>query len=173
MSGLELLPALALAGSAVSAGVGLYGASVQADAQREAGENEQRAREMQAQAEERQGNEVQAASQREAEQRAQKARVLLSRQQAVAAASGGGASDPTVLKLMGDTAAEGEYQSLSALYEGKAKAAGLEDDAALQRWRGRQARTAGYTNANATMLSGVSGFARAASSGISDFRKRA
>lgn len=114
----------------------------------------------QAAAAERQASEERAASQREAMVRAKEARLMMSRQQAVAAASGGGATDPTVLDIMGDTAQQGEFNTQSALYEGEARGRGLEDQAAISRMQARQAKLAGFIGAGSTMLSGVSEFSK-------------
>lgn len=111
-------------------------------------------------ASERRASEEKAAAQRQAIQRRREASVVLSRQQAVAAASGGTATDPTVLDLMGDTAAEGQYQVNTALYEGDTKAAGLLDQASIDRARARQARFAGFINAGSTMLNGLGGMSK-------------
>lgn len=60
-----------------------------------------------------------------------------------AAASGGGATDPTVINLESGVAGRGEYNVLSELYSGEEKARGLENQAALNRYMGTQYRTAG------------------------------
>lgn len=147
MTGLET--ALAIGGSLLSA-VGSVAGGIskknEADAQADAAE--------------RQAGEAQAVSQREAIQRSKEAKLLISRQQAVAAASGGGAADPTVLKLMGDTAKQGQFNVASALYEGDATAAGLQDSAALSRWQGHQEKFAGFIDAGSTVLNGLGGFAK-------------
>lgn len=140
-----LKTALLLGGAALSAGGAIAEGASQANALNAT-----------AKAEERRANEEKAAAQRVAIQRQREARVLLSRQQAVAAASGGTATDPTVLDLVGDTAAEGDYQKDTALYEGNVRAAGLLDQAAIDRARARQARFAGFINAGSTMLNGLS-----------------
>ena len=79
-----------------------------------------------------------------------------------AAASGAGASDPTVNKLARDIAEEGELRSAMALYEGEARAGGLRGAASLSRFRGGQALKAGKTkrraytgSAAATLLGGA------------------
>lgn len=102
-----------------------------------------------------------AAAQREAIRRAREARLLISRQRAVASASGGSATDPTVLDLMGEAAAEGAYQKAVALFEGEARARGLENQAAIRRQRGRQAMFAGFVNAGSQILTGISNYRRA------------
>lgn len=140
-----LKTALLLGGAALGAGGAIAEGTSQANAlNAEAAAMDKRA------------NEEKAAAQREAIQRRRQASVLLSRQQAVAASSGGTATDPTVLDVMGDTAAEGQYQSDVALYQGDVAAAGLQDQAAINRARARQARLAGFINAGSTMLNGFS-----------------
>ncbi len=156
MTGLEfILPAIGAVGSAV-------GTVVSAGAAEEQGKAAQQAAEMQAMARERQAREREAAAGREAASQERKTNAVLSRQQAVAAASGGGATDPTVLDLMGDTAAQGAYNSASALYEGFAAGRSLDEQAAIDRFRGQQARRAGQISSMGTLLSGVSNFASAA-----------
>ena len=139
--------------------VGLIGTGLSAVGSIAAGNAQNEALQAQAAAEERKGNEARAATQREAIQRAKEARLALSRQQAVASASGAGATDPTVLKLMGDVGKQGQYNVASTLYEGEAIQAGMQDQAAISRMRGRQARLAGFIGAGTTMLNGLSGFA--------------
>jgi hypothetical protein len=150
MSGLETIGLIAgLAGTAVSA----VGAIQQGEAAQEAAN-------AQAAAAERRAGEERAAATRDAARKAQQTALLLSRQQALAAASGGGATDSTVLGLMGDVAKEGRYQQDISIYQGDSKATNLEDEAALQRWKGQQARTAGYINAGSSVLNGVSSFSK-------------
>lgn len=153
MAGLETLALVA------SAGAGLAGTVASARAQKEQGEAAQRASEMEAAAREREAREREAASQREAISQQKKTDLALSRQQAVAAGSGAGATDATVLDLMGDVAAAGEYNERSALYEGTASARGLDEAADLARFKGEQARKAGKVQSQATILSGLSSFA--------------
>src|SRR3546814_19253939 len=62
---------------------------------------------------------------------------------ASAAASGAGASDPTILDLQGDIAAEGEYRALTALYQGEERARSMETQARLRPLEGAQVAKAG------------------------------
>ena len=64
-------------------------------------------------------------SQREAQEIDREGRIQASRALAVAAASGGGASDPTVMNIMGDLAGGTDYLKSVALYEGKERASDL------------------------------------------------
>lgn len=102
-----------------------------------------------------------------------------SRALALSAASGGGAMDPTVIKIMGDIVAEGDYRSRLAGYEGELNAQGLESRAVVARYQGEQARIAGnvarksanmtalstiFSSAGKAMMGGYGGGAGAASS---------
>lgn len=71
---------------------------------------------------------VQASAQREAIDIDREAQLRASRALAVAASSGGGASDPTVINLIAQNASEGAYRKAVALYEGgeQARAMNLE-----------------------------------------------
>lgn len=96
-----------------------------------------------------------ASSQREAQQNRNEADLANSRAQALAASSGGGAGmdAPTIVKLMGDTAGQGELNARTTLYGGMERAAGLRDSAKGRRAAGK-----------ASFLGSVmSGFGQAAS----------
>ena len=97
-----------------------------------------------------------AAGQREALEQKRQANLAMSRAQAVAAASGGGAADPTVINVIGDIAAEGEYNARVADYSGRERARNTQLQAAAERAKGGAAETAGYINAAGTLLSGFS-----------------
>jgi hypothetical protein len=137
--------------------IGLLGTGLSAVGSIVAGSQQAAMAEAQAAAAERQASEERAASQREAIQRSKEARLVMSRQQAVAAASGGGATDSTVLNLMGDTASQGWFNQASAVYEGESRGRALEDQAAISRWEGKQAKMASFISAGSTVLSGISG----------------
>ena len=66
--------------------------------------------------------------------------MVQSRALAVAAASGGGASDPGVVTLMANTAAEGAYRKALALYNGQDKARSLEMEADSVAYEGKVAK---------------------------------
>lgn len=70
---------------------------------------------------EREGNLAVAASQREALEERRQADLAASRALAVAASSGGGVSDPTMVDILSRTKGEGAYRARVALYEGQAK----------------------------------------------------
>lgn len=98
--------------------------------------------------------ESRAASQRQAFERRRAAKLTLSSLQARAAAEGGDASNPGIIKLGGDIASRGEYQALSELYLGENRARGLTDEATASRISGSAARTGSYFSAAGTLASG-------------------
>src|ERR1700749_4508237 len=71
-----------------------------------------------AQQQEAQGKEAFASSQRDADQKRKEAEIVNSRAQALAAASGGGADDPTIVQLMTQTTGQGEYNAQADLFKG-------------------------------------------------------
>lgn len=73
--------------------------------------------------------ESRASSQRQALEVGRKTQLVQSQLQARAAASGGGAADPTILNLGGNIAGRGEYEALTDLYTGENRARGLQDQA--------------------------------------------
>lgn len=97
-----------------------------------------------------------ASSQRTAAEQKRQARIIQSRALAVAAASGGGASDPTVINILSRLEGEGEYRSLVALYEGEESARSKEAQAIARRKEAKNVKRAGYISAASTVLSGAS-----------------
>jgi hypothetical protein len=88
-----------------------------------------------------------ATSQYAAENEADRAQLIASRALALAAASGGGASDPGVVSIMAKTAQEGAYRQQVALYEGESRAQAMELAADTRRYEGKVARNNGILNA--------------------------
>lgn len=94
----------------------------------------------------------------------------ISRAVAVAAGSGGGASDPTVMKIIGDLASEGKTNALSALYEGESSQVAYENEILANKYNSK-VNTAGYNYkakanrmanwdaAGGSLLSGIATFA--------------
>jgi hypothetical protein len=96
-----------------------------------------------------------ASSQRQAEQKSKEANLIMSRQLAVAAASGSGASDPTVVDLMSRTAGEGAFQASTIRYGGEEEARGLQNQASFTRAEGRNRLFASFIDSGSTMLGGA------------------
>lgn len=106
---------------------------------------------------EQQAGQERASSQRVALEERRRAKITASNAQAAAAASGGSATDPTVLNITGDIAKQGEYNALSALFEGEEKARGLGLQASSTRMEGKQAKRAGMISGISTIVGGVGG----------------
>lgn len=100
-----------------------------------------------------------AVAQLEAGNRRRSARYAQSRALALAAASGAGASDPSVVNIISGLEGEGEFGALAAMYEGETSARGLEYAGKTQRSEGKAARNASYLKAGTTLLSGGSAWA--------------
>lgn len=95
-----------------------------------------------------------AAGQRDAMRERKQKELVISRAKAVGAASGGGVD----LVGLGKIEEEGEYNALTAMWEGEERARGAEDQAAATRWSGKQAKRASFINAGATILDGGASF---------------
>ena len=100
-----------------------------------------------------------ASSQRRAIEDRRQARLATSRGLAVAAASGAGADDPTVVNMMADLEGEGEYRALASLYEGEEQARSLQAEAVARRTEAKNTKRAGLINAAGTILSSASSMA--------------
>jgi len=131
--------ALMAAGTAVS----VAGTIASGNAQAKAGRAQQQAAEYAAQQMRVQAGQERAAAQRTAMEQRREADKVRSRGLALAAASGGGASDPSVVNLLGDIDQEGTYRALTAMFEGEEKALGLETGAQARSFEGEQAAFAG------------------------------
>lgn len=112
-----------------------------------------------------------AASQREAISTQQQAERVASRALAVAAASGGGASDPTVVKIMAGIASEGAYRTALDLYQGQEKARALNTQADAAEYEGRLARHTAIRNSFGKMIGAGSAAIKGAARGQSMYEK--
>lgn len=148
MAQMAILPALmaglSLAGTAVST----VGAIRQGQAQQQAAEFEARQMDVSAKA-------VEAAGQHAALERRRQSELLQSRAQAVAGASGFGAVDPDVLKIIGGITEEGERSFQTELYNAQQQAMGIRNQAVATRFEGQEARRGGQIRAVSTALSGA------------------
>lgn len=94
------------------------------------------------------GQEI-AAAQRQRDNERRRATLAASRLIAVAGASGGKVTDPTVLNLIGDIQGEGTYRGLTAIYQGEDKARQLNQGAATADYQGTIYEQAGRNKASA------------------------
>lgn len=123
MSGIEeVLPFIAAAGAAA----GVVGQQQQAQAAQVAAKEKQNELNYESAQLRQQAGQDQASAQRAAEVQRHQAAVMQGRVQAVAAASGASATDPTVLNLQGGIAAKGDYAARAAIYEGDTSAEGKD-----------------------------------------------
>jgi hypothetical protein len=76
-------------------------------------------------------NQYEALAQRAAIERLRESRIYASNALALAAAGGGGVDDPTVLKILNEIEAKGEYSALAALYDGTVGANQMRYEARL------------------------------------------
>jgi len=100
-------------------------------------------------------NAAQAEAQREAQIERRKAAQLMSRARAVAAASGAGVSDPSIVNIMTDIDTQGEVNALNAMYTGDTTARGFQRGARSAVREARATRQAGYMAATSTALAGA------------------
>jgi hypothetical protein len=136
-----------LAAGAAGVGLNAYG-------KYRAGESAKDRKKFEAKQMEQTANKVLSASQRESQEIDRQGRLQQSRALAIAASSGGGASDPTVMNLFAELAGETDYRKTVALYEGKEDAASLRLQAEVAREEGDLAKNAGQISAVSTLLSG-------------------
>jgi hypothetical protein len=110
---------------------------------------------------------AQAAAQRSAIDIERQTQLNASRALAVAASSGGGASDPTVVNLLSQNAADGAYRKAAALYEGddqarsmRLQAAGIDTGSRIAQGQSRARQAAMFVD---TAASAYGGYARGTS----------
>lgn len=103
-----------------------------------------------------QAGQERASSQRARIEQIRQLRLVQSRGQAIAAASGAGALDPSVMDIMGDLETEGQYKAAVAGFQGEDSARNLESQAMLDRFSGREAKSAGNIKSISTLMSGAS-----------------
>lgn len=104
---------------------------------------------------ERQAMEDRAVAQRQAGEETRKKQLAQSRLMSVAGASGSGASDPTVMKLMGDIEKEGQYNASATQSDGDRRAAGTTYQAALDRWSAKETSRVSKISAAGTLIGGM------------------
>lgn len=148
MAHAAILPALMLAGSAVSAGGTIIGAKSEAKGlRREAAQLEVNA------------GQERAVSQRDAIEQRRQGRLASSRALAVAAASGGGVDDPTVVNAIANLDGESEYRALTAMYEGDTRGDDLERQAKARRTEAKNVKKQALFKAGSTIIGAGGGIA--------------
>lgn len=105
---------------------------------------------------EQQADEARAASQRAAAARKREGDILLSRQRAAVAASGGSTADQSVLDIMGETAKESDLAVRTELFKGEQQGRGYDDAAIVSGIDAKNAVTSSYFSAAGGLFSGIS-----------------
>ena len=140
--------------------IGLIGSGLQTMASIQQGKAQAAALEFEAKQREKQGAEELAASQREAMDKRRQGDEVLSRQVALSAASGGSATDASILDIYEDTATRAEYGAQVATYGGQSRKAGHLDAAAAARMKAAAAKKAGLMDGLASAISGFGSFVK-------------
>lgn len=96
-----------------------------------------------------------AAATMEAQEEERKSALIASRAIAVAAASGAGVLDPTVVRILQGIEAEGALASATQMYNGYEEARGMREQAKATRFEGKAYKRAGRTKALSTILGGA------------------
>lgn len=147
----------------IAAGAALVGAGVSAVGQISSANQNREIAEQQARQEEAQGRDEFAASQREMMERKLAGQLAMSRQQAIAAASGGGAGSdaPTIVRLMEKSAERDAYGRGTAVYSGMRLRDALNSSAGARRRTAQNNFTGSLYSATGTVLGGIGDFAGA------------
>ena len=98
-----------------------------------------------------------AKSQRDAMAHRKEKELVLSRQRAVAAASGGGASDPSVNEIMARTEQQGEYNAMVDMYNGLTARDDLYRGAKVRKKEGKSALLGSFLKGGSTIFSAFAG----------------
>lgn len=143
--------------SVAAIGATVIGTGIQVAGSIYAGKQAKEAAYKQALLEEGAGRAEFAASQRDALERKLEGELTMSRQQAVAAASGGGAGAdaPTIVKIMSDTAARSDYARRSVLYGGEERRSTLYKSAEARRKTGQNSFLGSLFTAGGQLASGI------------------
>lgn len=139
--------------SAILLGAVAASGGLQALQQHKAGQAQSRLASVQAENYRSKAKQEQAVAQRKAYEHRKDAELRASRAIAVAAATGGTAQEKSVLELLGDISARGEYNALTETYQGDMKARDINYEAEITQEKGRSARRAANMQAVGTLFS--------------------
>ena len=149
-----LAPIIGIIGTAVSAYGTIAGANAQASGM-----------EYQAAVARTKARQEEAIAQRQQMETDRKTKLTLSRAQAVASASGGSATDPTVVDNAGDIAARGKYTGGLQMWQGKMNAWDFDTKAQGLQASADATRSGGKLSAFSTILGGAASIYKTASAG--------
>jgi len=151
---------IAAAGSVMSTFIQVAAMKEMGRAARIRGEMQMAAYQFEAWEAERRAGEAIAISQRQSAEERRQANLVASRALAVAAASGAGVSDPTMVRVIANARGEGAVRAATALYEGQARARAMRADAALDRLQGAEALFSGAATQQGYALSQLGALSR-------------
>tara|TARA_R110000868_G_scaffold411755_1_gene708895 strand:- start:13809 stop:14408 length:600 start_codon:yes stop_codon:yes gene_type:complete len=146
---MDLAGFIPVAMSALGMFTGAAGSAKAATAARVAGEKQRVASQFEAAQLEQQAGQAVAVGIQAANEQRRQAMLVQSRALAISAASGGSASDSTIIKLLSRTAGEGAYRAGVALYQGEEKARQLRLSAASKLYEGDAAAESANQRADA------------------------
>lgn len=152
----SLTTAAGTAGTFLAANAGTIGTALTAAGTIYGGVRAYQGAKSEAQSLKKKGDDEFAIAQRQAMRTRQEKDRLLSRQRAVAAASGAGATDPSVEAVMGRTEKEGEYNALLDMYRGTQNRNDLYAEANTTRQEGTSKLIGSFIDAGGTIYSGIS-----------------
>jgi hypothetical protein len=144
------------ASGGAAAELSILGGALQAAGSLQQGMDTQQAKQYQADQLRQNGGQAQASAQRTAADIDRQTSLLVSRALAVAAASGGGASDPTVVNMIAQDAAVGAYRKAVALYNGDEANRASQMKADSLEYEGKSAKVGGLLASGTSLLSGAS-----------------
>lgn len=142
----------AVAAQVVGTILTVSGGLKQASAAEAAGARARQASEFQAAQMEQQSGQATASAQRRSLEQRRRAQMVASRALAVSAASGAGASDPTIETIISDIAGEGAYRAGIELYQGEERARQLRMGADAAIYEGQVAEQSGREKASAARM---------------------
>jgi hypothetical protein len=149
------MPVLTSTALLIAAGTAAAGAAVSAAGAAQQGRAANKLAGFQARQLTQQAGQDRATAQRQAIGQRHEATLAGSRARALTAAGGGSMLDPSSVNIMGDIEGQGEYNALSALFNGEERARGQELQATSTLFSGKQAQMAGNISAGSEVLKGA------------------
>lgn len=142
-------------GPQMNSAAGAIGSLLSAKGEIDAGKSADRAARYRARQLEQNAGQAVAAATVDAQEEERKSALIASRAIAVAAASGAGTLDPTVVRILQGIKAEGALASATQMYNGYEEARGMREGAKATRFEGKAYKRAGKTKGLSTLLSGL------------------
>ena len=155
----------------IGTGAQVAGYEQAADDARLAGRRENVERQFEARQLEQQAGQSIAAAQRDALEERRNANLAASRALALAGASGGGASDPTIVRIVSSLKGEGSYRAGVALYKGEEQARKLRMGAAGKTYEGLLAEDQGNRKGSAYEIQATAALFEGGSSLASNYNR--